>query len=106
MWKMLIIIVLGEVYEEVCCRIIFTNIGGYYNDKKCNHKCVHCYNVWRNDDENDEVIKVLSDEQIRRIIKELVDNNVWRVTITGGEPLSQVDVLYKLIVALKKKVYY
>lgn len=74
--------------------------------KKCNHKCVHCYNVWRNDDENDEVIKVLSDEQIRRIIKELVDNNVWRVTITGGEPLSQVDVLYKLIVALKKKVYY
>lgn len=71
--------------------------------KKCNHKCVHCYNVWRNDDENDEVIKVLSDEQIRRIIKELVDNNVWRVTITGGEPLSQVDVLYKLIVALKKE---
>lgn len=71
--------------------------------KKCNHKCVHCYNVWRNDDENDEVIKVLSDEQIRRIIKELVDNNVWRITITGGEPLSQVDVLYKLIVALKKE---
>lgn len=71
--------------------------------KKCNHRCVHCYNVWRTDDDNADIIKILSDEQIDKIVNELVANNVWRATLTGGEPLAELDVLYKLIIALKSK---
>lgn len=70
--------------------------------KKCNHRCVHCYNVWRTDDENSDVHKVLTDEQVERITNELVKNDVWRATLTGGEPLAELDVLYKLIISLNK----
>lgn len=68
--------------------------------KKCNHKCIHCYNTWRTDDEKSYALKVLTDEQIQRITDELVKNDVWRATLTGGEPLAQLDVLYKLIESL------
>lgn len=68
--------------------------------KKCNHRCVHCYNVWRTDDDNHDVIKILSDEQVKTITNELVKNDVWRATLTGGEPLAELDVLYKLIKSL------
>lgn len=68
--------------------------------KKCNHKCIHCYNVWRTDEKNQDVLKVLTDEQIDLITEELVKNNVWRATLTGGEPLSELPVLYKLIRSL------
>lgn len=71
--------------------------------KKCNHRCIHCYNVWRNDDENQDVLKVLTDEQIDIITNELVKNNVWRATLTGGEPLSELSVLYKFIRAFGSK---
>ena len=71
--------------------------------KKCNHRCIHCYNVWRNDDANQDVLKVLTDEQIDIITNELVKNNVWRATLTGGEPLSELSVLYKLIQAFGSK---
>ena len=70
--------------------------------KKCNHRCVHCYNVWRTDSDNSDVCKVLTDEQIRTITDELVKNDIWRATLTGGEPLAELDVLYKLILSLKK----
>lgn len=71
--------------------------------RKCNHRCIHCYNVWRNDESNQDVLKVLSDEQINIITDELVKNNVWRATLTGGEPLSELSVLYKLIQAFNSK---
>lgn len=71
--------------------------------KKCNHKCIHCYNVWRTDKDNQDVLKVLTDEQIETIVEELVKNNVWRATLTGGEPLSELPVLYKLIRAFNDK---
>lgn len=70
--------------------------------KKCNHKCVHCYNVWRTDDDSQELKKVLTDQQVEIITNELVKNNVWRATLTGGEPLAELDVLYKLILSLKQ----
>ncbi len=68
--------------------------------KKCNHQCIHCYNVWRTDSENQDIIKVLTEEQIDCIKNELIKNNVWRATLTGGEPLAELDVLYKLISSL------
>lgn len=69
--------------------------------KKCNHKCIHCYNVWRTDENNQYILKTLTDEQINIITNELVKNNVWRATLTGGEPLSELPVLYKLIQSLQ-----
>ena len=71
--------------------------------KKCNHRCIHCYNVWRSDEANQDVLRVLTDEQIDTITDELVNNNVWRVTLTGGEPLSELHVLFKLIRAFGDK---
>ena len=69
--------------------------------KKCNHKCIHCYNVWRADDnDNKDLVKALTNEQISIIKNELVLNQVWRATLTGGEPLAEINVLYKLIEAL------
>ncbi|MBP1919438.1 radical SAM/SPASM domain-containing protein [Youngiibacter multivorans] len=70
--------------------------------KKCNHRCIHCYNVWRNDNENSEIIKRLSDEQIEKLKNELILNNIWRATLTGGEPLAEIDILYKLIRVLNE----
>ena len=56
----------------------------------CNHNCLHCYNYWR-DDGNLE--KLTSDyinlNQI--IVNELVNNHVFKVIITGGEPLIVLD---------------
>jgi len=69
--------------------------------KKCNHRCIHCYNVWRTEEENSIYYKKLTKEQIDLIISELKKNDVWRATLTGGEPLSELDVLYDLIKALK-----
>lgn len=70
--------------------------------RRCNHRCVHCYNVWRKDDVNGDAVKVLTDEQVQKITNELVKNNVWRATLTGGEPLIELDVLYKLITSFSE----
>ena len=68
--------------------------------KKCNHKCIHCYNVWRTKENDKDLVKTLTIEQINKIRDELVLNQVWRATLTGGEPLADIRVLYKLIEAL------
>lgn len=68
--------------------------------KKCNHRCVHCYNVWRTDGDNSDIHKVLTDKQVEKITSELVKNNVWRATLTGGEPLAELSVLYNFITSL------
>lgn len=71
--------------------------------RKCNHRCIHCYNVWRMDESNTDLVKVLTDDQINTIADELVKNNVWRATITGGEPLAELSVLYKIIQVFNSK---
>lgn len=66
--------------------------------KNCNHKCLHCYNPWRKDwnTKTEKDISSLTFEEKSDIIcNQIVQNNIWKVIITGGEPL--VD---------KKKLYY
>ena len=71
----------------------------------CSEKCIHCYNIGatRNDEEqshryNKEEL-VLSD--YIRIIDELYDAGLVKVTLTGGDPFSKphtweiIDYLYK-----------
>lgn len=57
----------------------------------CNHKCLHCYNPWRasHNTKNDYFTK----EELEIFISELKKNDIWHVTISGGEPLTFFDVL-------------
>jgi len=63
--------------------------------KGCNHKCLHCYNPWRKTTKNTG--NKLTIEQIDKIVDELVKNNVWHVTISGGEPLTMPNEMFHLI---------
>ena len=54
----------------------------------CNLNCVHCYNYWR-DGSGNKNIRVVRDNPSPEIIaNEIVKNNVFQVTLTGGEPLT------------------
>ena len=65
--------------------------------EKCNHKCKHCYNSWRLDNEHCCCISV---ENFDRILDELILNKVNYVTITGGEPLLE-ELLFYIIDKLR-----
>ena len=56
----------------------------------CNNKCQHCYNHWRTSSEK-EVPLTLANAQ--RIMRMIADVGVHELTLTGGEPLLNFDVL-------------
>jgi len=66
---------------------------------KCNFSCIHCYNYWcRNDghiDKNQEV------RYWDSAVREIVENRVFHVVITGGEPLLVINDLFPYIKRLK-----
>lgn len=59
--------------------------------EKCNHKCRHCYNAWRDSTHGE---RNLSIRQREYILKELIRNQVTYVTLTGGEPLMDQNSLF------------
>lgn len=69
----------------------------------CNHKCVHCYNPWR---EEKPCIQSLKGAEFRSkfdlIAQELVRANVWSVILTGGEPLLHPHELFYAIDVLQR----
>ena len=66
----------------------------------CNHRCVHCYNL-DSAVENRPSRKV-SDETVLACAQKLVDNNVFSVIVTGGEPLIKKELTKKVIRLLKE----
>jgi len=58
----------------------------------CNHKCVHCYNFWRDNGSckpaPTAIARVFSGEFVA---SELIANKVFHVTLTGGEPLIVIN---------------
>ena len=68
--------------------------------KACNHKCLHCYNPWR--EQADCKTSGFTKEQLDIIARELKENDVWHVTLSGGEPLMRPDVLINAAKALKE----
>ena len=56
----------------------------------CNVKCRHCYNPWR-----DETMGEISLNEIKLnlLIKKLAEAKVFHVILTGGEPMSNFDIL-------------
>lgn len=72
-------------------------------NQDCNHKCVHCYNPWReqcNIKEDYSVQDVIGNIDI--IANELKMANVWSAILTGGEPLLHPDVLFHCIEKLNE----
>lgn len=65
----------------------------------CNVKCRHCYNPWR-----DETMGEISLNEIKLnlLIKKLAEAKVFHVILTGGEPMSNFDILVKAIKKLKE----
>lgn len=56
----------------------------------CNHKCIHCYNFWRNEPHQ----KALPEgyrETYQKVVDELIVSKVFHVVVTGGEPLAVIS---------------
>ena len=66
----------------------------------CNHRCIHCYNL-DSAVENRPSRKV-SDETVLACAQKLVDNQIFSVIITGGEPLIKKELTKKVIRLLKE----
>lgn len=72
-------------------------------NQDCNHKCVHCYNPWR--DECNSTVKYdfeLMKNNIDKIVEELKKANVWSAILTGGEPLLHSNSLFYCIEKLQE----
>jgi radical SAM protein with 4Fe4S-binding SPASM domain len=57
----------------------------------CTYNCVHCYNYWRR---GKRPKRVLTEGQLaihRQTATELLENKVFHVTLTGGEPLGVIE---------------
>lgn len=66
----------------------------------CNCLCRHCYNYWRYTQTGKILSKddgSVSDEQLRQILQILIDNGVFKVTFTGGEPFLRRMALTRLV---------
>ena len=58
---------------------------------RCNLKCLHCYNVWK--DGVDYTTQELgTDDAVRLINKAISDSRCTQFTFTGGEPLLRDDL--------------
>jgi len=67
--------------------------------EECNNSCLYCYNHWRFKDKQRNFLSI---EKIEKIIPDLVRNEVFEVTITGGEPLIRRNELMYLVRKLKE----
>ncbi len=65
----------------------------------CNVKCKHCYNPWRDESMGMYQLNVL---KIKKIIAKLSEIGVFHVILSGGEPLSNYDILKKAMMLLKE----
>ena len=54
----------------------------------CNEKCRHCYNFSRTEAVSSQTI---TRQDLENTLKELIDNKVMHVIVTGGEPLLALD---------------
>lgn len=57
----------------------------------CNHNCIHCYNHWRTEEHQStdaEFNKSITSEELLETAEIIANEDIKRVVITGGEPLS------------------
>lgn len=57
---------------------------------RCNEACIHCYNFWRGEQFRGQIAnfpqKTLQKDQLSHIVAGLIQDQVFSVTFTGGEP--------------------
>jgi radical SAM protein with 4Fe4S-binding SPASM domain len=59
----------------------------------CHHRCLHCYNFWREERAPVKDPETLSRPEIRRIIRKVRgDTPLRQVALSGGEPLLRSDL--------------
>lgn len=66
----------------------------------CTHRCLHCYNYWRTEEKYRA--RDLSWDDAQTITDQIIEEKVFRVVITGGEPLINKRVLFKVAEKLRK----
>lgn len=67
----------------------------------CNHKCVYCYNFFR----EEKNINILPDNYVSlfsSVVDQIIDNKVFSVVITGGEPLLVFEKIYSFVKKLSQ----
>lgn len=67
----------------------------------CNHRCVHCYNYWRNETGDTQKQPENAQHITKSAADELVANKVFHVTLTGGEPLAALKASFSQIVQIR-----
>ena len=67
---------------------------------KCNHRCIHCYNPSADHPDLKKSGLPVS-ERIARITEQLVENNVRKVILSGGEPLTEKGLLLSVMRSLQ-----
>lgn len=65
----------------------------------CNHRCVHCYNL--DSEVQNRPSRKVSDETVLSCAQKLIDNQIFSVIVTGGEPLIKKELTKKVILLLK-----
>lgn len=66
----------------------------------CNHRCVHCYNL--DTEVQNRPSRKVSDETVLACAQKLIDNKIFSVIVTGGEPLIKKELTQKVISLLKE----
>lgn len=67
---------------------------------RCNNKCLYCYNYWKTGNNYESE---LGAEEMRKISKIISENEIFRVVLTGGEPLLRKDLVYSLAQGLSSE---
>jgi len=68
----------------------------------CNHRCFYCYNAWQvNKDKNSYMSIGDSNKIVTKIHDEI---KPFSITLTGGEPFMNFDVLENFVYKLKKDI--
>jgi len=65
--------------------------------KSCNNFCDYCYNFWRKDPLERIRVEAYPLSHYIQIISKLIEEDVFQLTLTGGEPLLRKDLLPKII---------
>jgi radical SAM protein with 4Fe4S-binding SPASM domain len=75
---------------------------------RCNHKCLHCYNIWHPGAEGRPLeypVKELDTPTTLRLLAKALDETECRhVTLTGGEPLLRDDLSHILDLLRRRQV--
>lgn len=61
----------------------------------CNHRCIHCYNL--DSEIKNRPTRIVDDEIVMACAQKLIDNDIFGVVITGGEPLLKKELTKKVI---------